>query len=168
MKFSAVAKSWVVVYIGNFIGSALMAALVVFGHSPSQMDGGLLNTIMTVASGKVGLSFADAFIRGIVCNILVCLAVWMSFSAKSFSGKMMAAFYPIMIFVFCGFEHSIANMYYLMAGIFANSFYGMGNPDVTVGAMLVNNLLPVTIGNMIGGMAVGLSYWFIYLKGSKK
>lgn len=168
VKFSAVAKSWVVVYIGNFIGSALMAALVVFGHSPSQLDGGLLNTIMTVASGKVGLSFADAFIRGIVCNILVCLAVWMSFSAKSFSGKMMAAFYPIMIFVFCGFEHSIANMYYLMAGIFANSFYAVGNPDVTVGAMLLNNLLPVTIGNMIGGMAVGLSYWFIYLKGNKK
>ncbi|MCI8418618.1 MAG: formate/nitrite transporter family protein [Lachnospiraceae bacterium] len=167
-RLSAVVKSWVVVYIGNFIGSALMAALVVYGHSPSQMDNGLLNTIMSVASGKVGLSFGDAFIRGIICNILVCLAVWMSFAAKSFPGKMMAAFYPIMIFVFCGFEHSIANMYYLMAGIFANSFYAVGNPDVTVGAMLVNNLLPVTIGNMIGGMAVGLSYWFIYLKGNRK
>ena len=168
VKLSAVAKSWVVVYIGNFIGSALMAALVVYGHSPSQMDNGLLNTIMSVASGKVGLTFGDALIRGIVCNILVCLAVWMSFAAKSFPGKMMAAFYPIMIFVFCGFEHSIANMYYLMAGIFANSFYAMGNASVNVGSMLLNNLLPVTIGNMIGGMAVGLCYWFIYLKGNKK
>lgn len=168
VKLSAVAKSWVVVYIGNFIGSALMAALVVYGHSPSQMDNGLLNTIMSVASGKVGLTFGDALIRGIVCNILVCLAVWMSFAAKSFPGKMMAAFYPIMIFVFCGFEHSIANMYYLMAGIFANSFYAVGNASVNVGSMLLNNLLPVTIGNMIGGMAVGLCYWFIYLKGNKK
>lgn len=168
VKFSAVAKSWIIVYLGNFIGASVLAALVVFGHSPSQMDGGLLNTIMSVASGKVGLSFGDAFIRGIACNMLVCLAVWMSFSAKSFPGKMMAAFYPIMIFVFCGLEHSIANMYYLMAGIFANSFYAVGNEAVTVGGMLLNNLLPVTLGNMVGGMAIGLAYWFIYLKGSNK
>lgn len=168
VKLSAVVKSWIIVYLGNFIGASLLAALVVFGHSPSQMDNGLLNTIMSVASGKITLSFGDAFIRGIACNMLVCLAVWMSFSAKSFPGKMMAAFYPIMIFVFCGLEHSIANMYYLMAGIFANGFYGVGNEVVTVGGMLVGNLLPVTLGNMVGGMAIGLAYWFIYLKGTNK
>lgn len=168
VKFAAVVKSWIIVYIGNFIGASILAALVVFGHSPSQMDNGLLDTIMTVAAGKVGLSFGDAFIRGIACNMLVCLAVWMSFSAKSFPGKMMAAFYPIMIFVFCGLEHSIANMYYLMAGVLANGFYGVGNEAVNVGTMLLNNLLPVTLGNMVGGMAIGLAYWFIYLKKNEK
>lgn len=168
VKFSAVLKSWVFVYLGNFVGSAILAALVVFGHSPSLLDGALLDTVMTVAAGKVSLTFGDAVFRGIVCNIMVCLAVWMSFAAKTVGSKIAGLYFPIMIFVLGGFEHSIANMYYLMAGIFANSVYDVGNTAITFGSFLVNNLLPVTIGNLIGGTAVGVTYWYLYLRGAKK
>ena len=168
VKFSAVLKSWVFVYLGNFAGSALLAFLVVFGHNPSLLDGALLDTIMAVAAGKVGLSFGDAVFRGIVCNMMVCLAVWMSFAGKTVASKMAGLYFPIMIFVLGGFEHSIANMYYLMAGIFANGLYGVGNASVNLGSALLNNLLPVTIGNLIGGAAIGVTYWYLYLKGAKK
>ena len=154
--------------IGNFAGSTLLAFLVVFGHNPSLLDGALLDTIMAVAAGKVGLSFGDAVFRGIVCNMMVCLAVWMSFAGKTVASKMAGLYFPIMIFVLGGFEHSIANMYYLMAGIFANGLYGLGNASVNLGSALLNNLLPVTIGNLIGGAAIGVTYWYLYLKGAKK
>lgn len=166
--FQAVLKNWVFVYLGNFAGSILMAFLVVFGHIPSLLDGALLDTIMSVASAKVGLSFGDAVLRGVVCNMMVCLAVWMSFAAKTVGGKMAGLYFPIMIFVMGGFEHSIANMYYLMAGIFANSLYGVGNEAVNLGSALLKNLLPVTFGNLLGGAFIGVTYWYLYLKGSKK
>ncbi len=164
VRFSAVLKSWVVVYLGNFIGSLLMAALLVYSHTPSLLEGAMLDTMISVAAGKVALTPGDAILKGILCNILVCLAVWISFSAKSFPGKLMAVFYPVAIFVILGFEHSIANMFYLTAGMLANVFYGVGNSSLTIGAMLLKNLLPVTAGNMIGGMAVGVVYWFLYLR----
>ncbi len=168
VKFSGVLRNWFFVYLGNFAGSMLLAFLVVFGHSPSLLDGALLDTVMSVASGKVALSFSDALFRGIVCNMMVCLAVWMSFAGKTVGGKIAGLYFPIMIFVLGGFEHSIANMYYIAAGVFANSVYGVGNAAVNWGAGLLNNLLPVTIGNLIGGAAIGVTYWFLYLKGAKK
>ena len=166
VKFSGVLKNWVFVYLGNFVGSSLLAFLVAFGHSPSLLDKGLL--VMSVAAGKVALSFGDAVFRGIVCNMMVCLAVWMSFAGKTVASKIAGLYFPIMIFVMAGFEHSIANMYYLMVGIFSNSIYGVGNTAVNLGAALTKNLLPVTLGNLIGGAAIGIVYWYLYLKGTKK
>lgn len=163
-----VLKNWLFVYLGNFVGSTLLAFLLVFGHSPSMMDGALLNTIMSVASAKVSIGFGDAVFRGILCNIMVCLAVWMSFSAKTSGGKIASLYFPIVVFVLAGFEHSVANMYYIMAGIFSNGVYGLGELSVNIGSMIVKNLIPVTIGNIIGGAAVGAVYWFLYLKGAKK
>lgn len=168
VKFSGVLRNWVFVYLGNFAGSIILALLVVYSHTPSQVDGALLDTMMTVASGKVALSFGDALLRGIICNMMVCLAVWMSFAGKTVPAKIMGLYFPIMIFVLGGFEHSVANMYYLAAGIFANSVYGVGNAAVNWGAALVNNLLPVTIGNIIGGALIGITYWFLYLKVQRK
>ena len=124
---------------------------------------------------KVSMSFGDAFLKGVFCNMLVCLAVWLGFSSKTAAGKIAALFYPIMVFVLSGFEHSIANMFYGPAGLFA-----MGNADylaaatadtakLTWGAFFVNNLIPVTLGNIVGGaVLVGLVYWYIYLKDDKK
>ena len=143
VKFSGVLKNWVFVYLGNFV-------------------------VMSVAAGKVALSFGDAVFRGIVCNMMVCLAVWMSFAGKTVASKIAGLYFPIMIFVMAGFEHSIANMYYLMVGIFSNSIYGVGNTAVNLGAALTKNLLPVTLGNLIGGAAIGIVYWYLYLKGTKK
>ena len=168
MKFSGVLKNWVFVYLGNFVGSSILAFLVAFGHSPSLLDKGLLDVVMSVAAGKVALSFGDAVFRGIVCNMMVCLAVWMSFAGKTVASKIAGLYFPIMIFVLGGFEHSIANMYYLMVGIFSNSIYGVGNAAVNLGAALTKNLLPVTLGNLIGGAAIGIIYWYLYLKGAKK
>ncbi len=163
-----VLKNWLFVYLGNFLGSAVLAFLLVFGHTPSAIDGALLDTMMATATAKVAISFGDAVFRGILCNIMVCLAVWMSFAAKTAGGKIASLYLPIVVFVLAGFEHSVANMYYILAGIFANGVYQMGETTVNIGSMLVNNLLPVTIGNIIGGALVGLTYWFLYLKGAKK
>ena len=154
VKFSGVLKNWVCVYLGNFAGSTILAFLVAFGHSPSLLDKGLLDVIMSVAAGKVALTFGDAVFRGIVCNMMVCLAVWMSFAGKTVTSKMAGLYFPIMIFV--------------LGGIFSNSIYGVGNAAVNLGAALTKNLLPVTLGNLIGGAAIGIIYWYLYLKGAKK
>lgn len=168
VKFSGVLRNWIFVYLGNFVGSAILGFLVAYGHNPSLLDGALLETIMSVASAKVTLSFGDAVFRGIVCNMMVCLAVWMSFAGKTVPAKIMGLYFPIMIFVLGGFEHSIANMYYIAVGVFSNGVYAVGNGAVNWGAGIFNNLLPVTIGNIIGGAFIGATYWFLYLKGAKK
>jgi formate/nitrite transporter len=168
-------RNWVVVYIGNLVGSILIAALVVYGHTFGLFSAAVGGAAINTAVAKVGLSFGDALLRGILCNFLVCIAVWMAFAAKDVVGKIVGLFFPIMFFVLSGFEHSVANMYFIPAGLFASA-----NPDylaaatanpanLTWGSFFLNNLLPVTIGNIIGGMVlVGLGYWFIYLKSADK
>jgi formate/nitrite transporter len=165
-------RNWVLVYIGNFIGSVLVALLVIHGHTASLFGGaeaGLAAAIVKTAQAKVGLTFSDALIRGILCNFLVCIAVWISFAAKDVVGKFWGLFMPIMLFVLCGFEHSVANMYFIPAGIFAAAEYGIDPGALNWGTFLLKNLLPVTIGNIIGGsVIVGLGYWLVYLRQSKK
>ena len=168
-------KNWVVVYIGNFVGSILIAALVVYGHTFSLFGAAVGGSAINIAVGKVSMIFSDALIRGILCNFLVCIAVWMAFAAKDVVGKIVGLFFPIMFFVLCGFEHSVANMYFISAGLFAagNDTYlaaATADPSVlTWGAFFVKNLLPVTIGNIIGGsLLTGVGYWLIYLRGSDK
>ena len=112
-------KNWVVVYIGNFIGSLLIAAMVVYGHTFGLFGSAVGGAAINTAVAKVTLTFGDAFIRAILCNFLVCIAVWMSFAAKDVVGKIVGLFFPIMIFVLVGWEHSIANMYFIGAGLFA-------------------------------------------------
>ena len=134
--------------------------------------------MLSTAAGKCTLSFGDAFIRGIFCNFLVCLAVWISFAAKDVAGKIIGLFFPVMIFVVCGFEHSVANMYYIGAGIFAKGVpayaeaaaaAGVNLEVITWGNFLGTNLIPVTLGNIVGGgICVGCVYWFIYLRNNQK
>ena len=176
----AMLKNWLFVYIGNFIGSILVAALTVYGGTFSLFSNAASALLIKTAVAKVTLSFSDAMMRGILCNFLVCVAVWMSFAAKDIAGKVAALFLPIMLFVLCGFEHSVANMYYITAGLFAskNAAYiaaytaGAGSTQIdslTWGALFTKNLIPVTIGNIIGGaILVGAIYWFIYLLDTDK
>lgn len=167
-------KNWVFVYIGNFIGSVIVALLVVYGHTYSLFGNAVAASVINTAVAKVSLTFGDAILRAILCNFLVCIAVWISFAAKDVVGKIAGLFFPILLFVVSGFEHSIANMYYIAAGIFASSnpaymaAAGAGDfSNLTWGGMFLNNLIPVTLGNLIGGVClVGLGYWFIYLKGT--
>lgn len=174
VTIGGVLKNWIVVYLGNMVGGILVAALCVYGHQASLFSNGLAVSMLSTAAAKVSMPFADAFLKAIGCNFLVCIAVWISFAAKQVASKIVGLFFPIMIFVLCGFEHSVANMYYISAGIFAkgNSAYmaaaaeaGVDASGITWGSMFANNLLPVTLGNIVGGaVLVGLAYWFVYLK----
>lgn len=160
----AMLKSWVFVYIGNFIGSIWVAFLMVHSGLFHAGNGGLGEVTVHIAEGKVGHSFMEAMVLGILCNILVCLAVWISYGAKDMTGKILASYLPIFLFITSGFEHSIANMYYIPAGIMAKTsgLYG-GSAALTWQNFIVKNLVPVTIGNIIGGAVfVGGFYALIY------
>lgn len=148
-------KNWGVVYIGNFIGSLLIAFL--FAKSGLLTDAAAERAV-AIAGAKTSIPFMPALIRGILCNMLVVLACWMQAGSKELVGKIFAIWFPIMLFVFAGFEHSIANMTYIPMGIFLGA-------DVSWGAMITANLIPVTIGNLIGGAAVvPFAYYYAYRK----
>jgi formate/nitrite transporter len=170
-------RSWAVVYLGNMAGSLLIVLLILSSGQLDFSDGILGAFTIKTAVYKTGLSFTKAFCMGILCNILVCAAVWMACAAKDIAGKIWAVFFPIWLFVASGFEHSIANMYYIPAGIFAKAnnqwlsqALAAGVTQEQIAALnpktfLTNNLIPVTLGNIIGGaVLVGLVYWFVYLK----
>lgn len=161
-------RSWFFVYLGNFVGSVVFVWMCTYGHVYSMFDYGLADTLMNVAVSKVELSMADAILKGILCNILVCIAVWMTFSARTAQEKIVCLYLPIMLFVICGFEHSVANMSYISGALFMKSAYAIDAPSLTWASFLLKNLLPVTVGNIIGGCFVGASYWFVYLKNEKK
>lgn len=170
-SFVGLLKNWGVVYIGNFVGSIVLA-LIVFGGFYASMPSGsptaMANLALSTANAKVSLGFAEALLRGIACNWLVCLAVWLAASSKDTVGKIFAIFFPIMAFVAMGFEHSIANMYFVPMGIFLKDFAGLSGAGANLNwaGFLGNNLLPVTIGNIIGGVVfVAVLYWYAYLKG---
>ena len=165
IKVHEMLKNWVCVYIGNFIGAAFVAMLVVFGHTPDLFGGELAEKVVAAAMSRVTQTFPEAFIRGILCNILVCIAVWAAFAAKKVSGKLLMSFWPVMIFVLCGFEHCIADMYFGVAGIFAATEYGIEAVGLNWASFILRNLVPVTLGNIMGGAGiVGVGYWYIYLR----
>ena len=168
-------RSWVVVYIGNFAGSVLIAFMISWSGQLSYTGGLLGGFTLKAAAGKTSLTFTQAFVLGIMCNWLVCLAVWMSFGAKDGISKAVCVFFPIWLFVASGFEHSIANMYYIPAGILAKCSTSYITKALELGvsqsaidslnwrSMFTKNLLPVTLGNIIGGAGfVGCIYWFVY------
>ena len=159
--------NWLVVYIGNFIGSLFVAIAVVVGHSMQLYDGALATAAIATANAKIALSFGDAFVRGIFCNVMVCIAVWVSFAAKDIAGKISALYLPVFLFVLVGFEHCIANMYFVPVGIFTAWFYKLDAGSLTWLKFLWANLLPVTLGNIVGGaVIVGGGYWLAYIRGS--
>lgn len=172
-KITGVLRNWLVVYIGNFVGGMLVAGGAVFCHQLSLFDKGMAVSVLSTAAAKCTMPFGDALVKGIFCNFLVCVAVWLGMAAKDAAGKVLGIFWPIMLFVLCGFEHSVANMYYVGAGLFAKTVpdyvsaattAGIDFSAVTWGNFFGANLLPVTIGNIIGGAIVGCAYWYAYKK----
>jgi formate/nitrite transporter len=186
-------KNWVVVFLANFVGSVLLVYIIFYGGFWADAGAAGLSAhgikALGIAKGKLSLSFGEAFFRGICCNWLVCLAVWMAFAAKDIAGKIFAIFFPIMAFVASGFEHSVANMFFIPMGI----TIAQGNPDLVAAATKVGadgsmvsifnmapdqvasffsygnfisaNLVPVTLGNIVGGaIFVAMFYWLVYLK----
>lgn len=174
ISFSDMLKRWTLVYLANFAGSILLALIFYFSGLWKTGDGALGAAAVNIGIKKVALSFNEALFRGIGCNWLVCLAVWMALAARQTIGKIFAIFFPIMGFVAIGFEHCIANMYFIPTAIFLKSWanipaiQSLNMETLTWLAFLWKNLLPVTIGNIIGGgVFVGMSYWGAYLSTAK-
>ncbi|MBI4687513.1 MAG: formate/nitrite transporter family protein [Nitrospirae bacterium] len=167
---SEVIKNWLIVYIGNFIGAAGLALLVYLSHHWEMANGAVGAAAVKIAAYKTSLPFLEAFFKGILCNILVCLAVWLCFAGRNVFDKIMAVIFPISAFVAAGFEHSIANMYFISLGMLLKGAIPSAEmPNIeTLGiAGFANNLIPVTIGNIIGGsIMVALAYYIIYRRGS--
>jgi formate/nitrite transporter len=173
---SLLAKNWIIVYLGNFVGAMGTAVLMYFSGQFAFGKGAVGAVALTTAIAKAGLGFVQAIALGILCNTLVCLAVWMTFSARTTTDRILAIIPPISAFVAAGFEHSIANMYFIPIGLFvkagapASFWASIGKtaadfPNLTWDKFLINNLIPVTIGNIIGGaVLVGIVYWAVYLR----
>ncbi len=174
IRWSELFKAWGIVYVGNFIGSMIIVLMMFYSGLWAVNGSAVGAAAVNIANAKVHLTFLQALMRGIGCNWLVCLAVWMAMSAKDVVGKIFAIYFPIMAFVASGFEHSVANMTFIPYGILlksAPSVITATGKSTSAFASLnwstfaVNNLIPVTIGNIIGGaFFVGVIYWYIYLK----
>lgn len=150
-------KNWGIVYFGNFIGSVIVAFLFayyteIFAKDPWH------SAVVNIGEYKTSAPFLKALVKGIACNWMVALAMWLAYAAKDITGKILGIWFPIMAFVAMGFEHSVANMFFIPTSM----FYGA---DVTWGSFIIDNLIPVTLGNIIGGaLFVGTAYWFVYEK----
>lgn len=169
-------RNWAIVYLGNFAGAAATAALIFVAGQHTQGEGAVGANLLAIGEAKTSLGFAQAVALGVLCNATVCMAVWLCYSARSTTDKILAIVPPIAGFVAAGFEHSIANMYFIPAALLVK--YGAGPdffaqighspadyPHLTWANFFLANLLPVTIGNIIGGaLMVGLVYWFVYLR----
>jgi formate transporter len=171
----ALLRNWGIVYLGNFVGALLTAVLMFLTRQYTFGAGSIGLAALNTGEAKTALGFAQAVVLGLFCNALVCMAVWMCYSARTTIDKILAIVPPIAAFVAAGFEHSIANMYFIPIALFIKQF---GTPaffeaikktpadftHLTWSNFFLVNLVPVTIGNIIGGvLMVGLMYWFIYL-----
>jgi len=168
-------RAWAIVYVGNFIGAVGTAGIVFLSGQYLSGKGSVAGVALTIATNKVSLSFEHGLFLGILCNVLVCLAVWLAYSARTTADKIMAIVFPVSAFVVAGFEHSVANMYFIPLGLFIKAWAPavmwtqIGATSANYAALtwagLVDNLIPVTLGNIIGGGGlVGLVYWFVYLR----
>lgn len=170
-------RSWILVYFGNFIGALFVAFLLSRSGQWFFADGLVGVRTILIAKGKIDFSFGQALVLGLLGNFLVCLGVWMSLGAKSYGSKVISAFFPISVFVLSGFEHSIANMYYLPAGILAKNFPDLASKtglgletlkSLNISNMVFKNLFPVTLGNIIGGtIFIGTLYFLAYRNDNK-
>lgn len=165
ISWGRIGENWLVVILGNLAGALLLAWLLC--ETGLWRSGQVGSHALEIAAAKCRIDFWPAFVRGILCNWLVCLAVFMATAARDVPGKLLACYAPIMAFVASGFEHSVANMYFIPAGLFIGGALGVETPGLTWGNFVLGNLLPVTLGNIVGGVVfVSCAYWFIYLKGS--
>ncbi len=173
LSTGALARNWGIVFAGNFLGATATAFVVFLGGSYRFGGGAFGIAALDLARAKLELGFVQAVTLGVLCNALVCLAVWLAFSARTTADQILAVVPPISAFVAAGFEHSIANMYFIPLAIFialdqdfvATLGPGHQQPALTWAGFFLRNLLPVTVGNVIGGtLLVGLMYWFVYLR----
>ena len=158
-------RNWAIVYTGNAVGAILVAGFLALAAFGDMGSGAVRDAAISVAVSKASLAPAVAFTRGILCNILVCLAVWMGFAGKTVCDKLAATVLPVCAFVALGFEHSIANLFFLPFGLMLEA--ASGAAGITV-AGVATNLICVTVGNILGGVLVAIAYWTAYASKSKQ
>ncbi len=158
-------RNWAIVYAGNFVGALSIAVFVWLGDWGAQGDGAVGDTAVAIAGGKTALAFWVVFYRAILANALVCLAVWLATGGRTIVDKVFAIVFPISAFVAAGFEHSVANMYFIPAGmLLERDLPGNGVPGLDLPGF-AENLAAATLGNIVGGaVLVGIVYWFVYLR----
>ncbi len=164
-------RNWGLVFLGNFLGALLLSFLTARFNFFGAGDGALAEYTMRVAQGKMTMRFENALVMGVLCNILVVLAVLFSLAGKDGASRILGAWAPVALFTICGFNHCIADMTYCMSGLFCVKYYANHAGAFTAlgwGRYLAGNLLPVTIGNVIGGCAIGVTMWLCYLWNRKK
>lgn len=165
-----VLRDWLIVGIGNFIGAGALAVLVFLSGHAALNQGEIARTAVQIAAAKCALPFWEAFFRGVLCNVLVCMAIWMAMAGRSVIDKAVAILFPISAFVAAGFEHSIANLYFIPLGMLLRD--GLADPVAGAEAIgwvgMARNLVPVILGNLVGGsVLVALVYHLIYRRGAR-
>jgi formate/nitrite transporter len=162
----AVLRNWFLVYSGNFVGALILDALIILSGRYAFGSNAVGEAMMKLAESKMHYGFVQAVVLGILCNLFVCLGVWLAMAAKSAEGKILAIIFPITLFVAWGFEHSVANMYFLSSAKFLEIAVPSFASSVSLAwpEMIFKNFIPVTIGNIIGGLLIWLPYYFIYKK----
>lgn len=172
INLAGLLKNWSLVYLGNFVGSLLVVVFVLLGKEYLVSGGKLGELMLTIANTKVNYGFVQALVLGILCNIMVCLAVWLTYSGRTTTDKILSIIFPITFFIAAGFEHSVANMYVIPLGVLLRSFdpgfvqsLNLDLSNLTWVGFLLKNLIPVTLGNIIGGgVFVGILYLLAYRK----
>jgi formate transporter len=163
---STMLRNWIIVYFGNLLGSLGLIILVFFSHHLDMNDGRIGLSILNTAAGKIRPDIVTLFFKGILCNVLVCAAVWLAYAGRSVTDKIIAVILPVSAFIAAGFEHCVANMYFLpLAWLWIQTDHVPANFDVSPITIpgIIHNLVPVTLGNIVGGAGfVGAVYWAIY------
>jgi formate/nitrite transporter len=164
-------RNWVLVYVSNAVGAIGLAVVVYLSHHADMNQGAVGLEYVKIAAGKTALPFWEAFFKGVLCNLLVCLAVWLALAGRSVTDKVLAIVFPISAFVAAGFEHCVANMYFIPLGIFLKDSVA-ATTNINTASLdwsgFIGNLIPVTLGNIFGGsVMVALVYYLIYRRGLK-
>jgi len=159
-------RNWVIVWFGNLVGALGLIVLVYFSHHLDMNDGRVGLSVLNTAAGKIRPDFVTLFFKGVLCNVLVCAAVWLAYAGRSVTDKMMAVMLPVSAFIAAGFEHCVANMYFLpLAWLLVQTGHAPTDfdPSLITLSGILHNLIPVTLGNIVGGAGfVGATYWAIY------
>jgi formate/nitrite transporter len=159
-------RNWAIVWVGNFVGALGLIVLVYFSHHLDMNDGRIGLSVLNTAAGKIRPDGGTLFVKGILCNVLVCAAVWLAYAGRSVTDKMVAVILPLSAFIAAGFEHCVANMYFLpLAWLLVQTGHAPANFDASLITIpgIIHNLVPVTLGNIVGGAGfVGVVYWTIY------
>ena len=159
-------RNWTIVWLGNLVGALGLVILVFFSHHLDMNDGRIGLSVLNTAAGKIRPDMVTLFFKGILCNVLVCAAVWLAYAGRSVTDKMLAVILPVSAFIAAGFEHCVANMYFLpLAWLLVQTGHAPPNFDASLVTMagIIHNLVPVTLGNIVGGAGfVGAAYWAIY------